>query len=93
MATLVGGVIVLFYDPTRSLILKLVNYNTYVRFAACAILIAGSLIKIVYGITKKRKFYAKYDKKHRSKVQERIPINSNGSSKTLIPVRQKEYRK
>ncbi len=93
MATLVGGVIVLFYDPTRSLILKLVNYNTYVRFAACAILIAGSLIKIVYVIAKKRKYYAIYDNKHRPEAQERIPINSNGSSKTLIPVRQKEYRK
>jgi hypothetical protein len=93
IATLVGGTIVLAYDPSRSLILKLVNYNTYVRLTACAILIVGSIIKIIYVLSAKRKYYAKYDKKHLPEVRERVPINSNGSSKTLIPVRQKENRK
>ena len=93
IATLAGGAIVLAYDPSRALILKLVNYNTYVRLAACVILIAGSIIKIIYVLAAKRKYYAKYDKKHLPEVHERVPINSNGSSKTLIPVRQKEYRK
>ena len=93
VATLIGGTIVLAYDPSRSFILKLINYNTYVKIGACALLIVGSLIKILYIYAVKRQYYAKYDKKHLRETSERTPIDSNGSSKTLIPVRQKEIRR
>ncbi|MCR4620629.1 MAG: hypothetical protein K5663_00920 [Clostridiales bacterium] len=93
MVTLIGAVIVLVYDTNSSLILKLTNYNTYVKVLGCVLLTVGSLIKTIFVFVLKRKLFAKYDKKHIGKPPERIPLDSNGSVKTLIPVRQKEYSK
>ena len=90
--TLIGGIIVLVYDPTRSWILKLIDYNTFVRMGSCILLIAGSVIKIIYVYAAKRKYFRQYDKKHLPAGVDRVPIDSNGSSKTLIPKRHKENK-
>ncbi len=83
--SLAVGLAAFLYEPYTSFLARALNYTVLLQYLGCGLLIAGSALKTLLTLSKKRALRLQYERKHPLKADRRKPLSAVGNAKTLIP--------